>query len=91
MLANRGRQGCLINFFIWIAGCVHRCSPSLFRHVKARGNATVIWVANDEEDFNELKEQFGDSLDGIMTDYPSRLSNWARNYSTTDKKTLKDM
>lgn len=50
------------------------CSPSLFRHLKARGNATVIWVANDDDDFNELKDHFGDSLDGLMTDYPSNLA-----------------
>ena len=54
--------------------------PALFRHVKARGNATVLFIANEEEDFNELKAQFGDSLDGFMTDYPSNLANWAKNY-----------
>jgi len=84
MLARRGRKGCCVNFFIGIARCLHRCSPPLFRHLKARGNATVIWVANDEEDFTDLKEHFGDSLDGLMTDYPTNLANWARNYQTPD-------
>ena len=60
--------------------CLFKCSPSLFRHLKARGNATVVWVANDDEDFDELKEHFGDSIDGIMTDYPTNLVNWSKNY-----------
>ena len=75
-----GRGGCCTSFFIWIARRVHMCSPSLFRHLKARGNATVIWVANEDEDFNELKDHFGDNLDGLMTDYPSNLAQWSNNY-----------
>mmetsp|Transcript_9152 Transcript_9152/g.12461 ORF Transcript_9152/g.12461 Transcript_9152/m.12461 type:complete len:154 (+) Transcript_9152:627-1088(+) len=90
MLAKRGRSGCCINFMISIARCVHRLSPALFKHLKARGNATVIWVANDEEDFNELKDHFGDSLDGIMTDYPQKLADWAGNFQSPDKRALKD-
>ena len=74
MLASRGRKGCLVSCAVSLMRCVHRCSHNLFRHVKDRGNATVIWVANDEDEFNELKEQFGDSLDGVMTDYPSNLA-----------------
>ena len=46
--------------------------------MKARGNGTVIWVANDPEDFDELHEQFGDTLDGVMTDYPTNLADWAK-------------
>ena len=50
------------------------------RHVKARGNATVVFIANEDHEFAELKEHYGDSLDGLMTDYPSNLSKWAKNY-----------
>ena len=46
--------------------------------MKARGNGTVIWVVNDHEEFEELHEQFGDTLDGVMTDYPTNLSEWAK-------------
>ena len=73
MLARRGRSGCCINFGIRVAGWVYQCSPALFRHLKSRGNATVIWVVNDDDDFTDVKDHFGDSLDGLMTDYPSRL------------------
>jgi len=80
MLAGRGKEGCCVNFAICLARCIHKCSPGLMRHVKARGNATVIWTVNNEEDFNELKDHFGNNLDGLMTDRPSVLANWARNY-----------
>ena len=77
-LAERGMKGCKINFLLWIMRRVHMCSKGLFRHVKARGNGTVIWVANDDADFDELHETFGNTLDGLMTDYPTNLANWAK-------------
>ncbi len=88
MLAKRNVKGCCVSFTLCIARCVHKLSPGLFRHVKARGNATVIWTVNEDEDFHELKEEFGDSLDGIMTDRPSRLANWARSYSQPDTRAM---
>lgn len=79
LLAERGRPtGCCVKFIIWIFRCIHLCSKGLFRHVKARGNGTVIWVANDPVDFDELYETFDDTLDGIMTDYPTNLAEWAK-------------
>ena len=56
MLAARGRKGCLTNFLIWVFRRVHKSSKGLFRHLKARGNGTVIWVVNDPVDFNELHD-----------------------------------
>ena len=76
MFANRGRDppsGCIF----WVARRVHKASKGLFRHLKARGNATIIWVANEPEEFTEMQELFGKSLDGVMTDYPSTLTKWA--------------
>ena len=80
MLKKRGRGGCCVSFVVCLMRCLHMCSPALLRHVKKRGNATVIFIANEDEDFDDLKDHFGDSLDGIMTDYPSNLANWAKNY-----------
>lgn len=80
MLEGRGRGGCCASFIVCLLRCVHSCSPELLRHVKKRGNATVIFIANEDDDFSDLKNHFGDSLDGIMTDYPSNLANWAKNY-----------
>ena len=52
---------------------VHNCSKGLFRHLQKRGNATIIWTANDSVDFDEFKNKFGPYLDGVMTDMPSVL------------------
>ena len=73
-----GKKGCCVNFMVWLFRRCHMCSKGLFRHVKARGNGTVIWVVNDDCDFDELHDTFGDSLDGLMTDYPSNLAAWAQ-------------
>ena len=45
MLARRGRTGCCMNFLVNVARCVHCLSPGLLRHVKARGNVTIVWTA----------------------------------------------
>ena len=78
MLVRRGRGACCSSFVLCLLRCLHFASPGLLRHVKKRGNATVVFIANDDEDFSELKDHFGDSLDGLMTDYPSNLANWAK-------------
>ena len=81
MLAQRGRGGCLTAFLIWIMRRVHKASKGLFRHLRARGNGTIIWVVNDDVDFDELTTTFGDTLDGVMTDYPTNLSTWAKRHT----------
>ena len=63
-------------------------SPALLRHVKARGNAACIFIANDDEDFADIKDHFGDTLDGIMTDYPSNLAKWRSNYQQPDTRAM---
>ena len=55
MFSRNGRAGCRTNCALGIARLVHMCTPGLFRHVHKRGNATVIWVVNDKDEFDELK------------------------------------
>ena len=55
---------------------VHNNSKKLFAHLKARGNNVMVWVVNSAEEMTLLKKQFGDSLDGVMTDRPSMLKTW---------------
>ena len=50
-----------------------RNSKSLFRHMKARGVPVILWVLNEEEEYQEALEMYGDTVDGIMTDRPTRL------------------
>ena len=41
----------------------------------------MIWVVNDKEDFDEIVQQFEPYLDGVMTDMPTTLQEYARDYS----------
>ena len=50
------KKGCCVNFTVWLLRRVHKNSWGLFKHVKDRGNGTVIWVANDDCDFDELHD-----------------------------------
>ena len=75
-----GRGGCRVGCALMIGRLVHRFSKGLFRHLKKRGNATMIWVVNDKEDFDEIVQQFEPYLDGVMTDMPTNLSEYASSY-----------
>ncbi|KAL0272589.1 UNVERIFIED_CONTAM: hypothetical protein PYX00_005505 [Menopon gallinae] len=44
--------------------------PALFRHLQKRGIQTYVWVLNYE---NEFKTAFELGVDGVMTDYPTKL------------------
>ena len=66
-----------------IARLVHYCSKGLFRHVHRRGNGTVIWVVNEKDEIDELRNHFGEHLDGIMTDMPTNLSEYANEYGNS--------
>jgi len=49
-------------------------SPVLFRHLQRRGIQVYLWVINEEEDFAYCFDRLG--VDGVMTDYPSKLSTY---------------
>ena len=76
-----GNLSCKFACGLMIAKWAHNCSKGLFRHLKRRGNATVIWTVNEKEDIEELREQFSPYLDGVMTDIPTTLQEYARDYS----------
>ncbi|XP_046458062.1 lysophospholipase D GDPD1-like [Daphnia pulex] len=50
--------------------------PALFRHLNKRGIPTYAWVLNTESEF-QLALDAG--VNGIMTDYPSKLRNFFLN------------
>ena len=49
---------------------------SLMRHLQKRGVYTTAWVVNTEEEFQEIKEMYGECLDGVMTDRPELLNQF---------------
>ena len=75
-----GRGGCRIGCALGIARLVHKWSKGLFRHLKKRGNSTIIWVVNEKEDLEEIVNQFQPYLDGVMTDKPTNLAEFASSY-----------
>ena len=64
------------------------CTTGLIRHMNKRGNGTVIWVVNTEEEFEELREKYGGHLDGVMTDMPSVLANYSTKYINENRKKI---
>jgi len=48
----------------------------MFAHLRRRGIQTYLWVLNDDE---EYERAFYYGADGIMTDFPSRLSRFLEN------------
>lgn len=47
--------------------------PALFRHLQRRGIHVYLWVLNHPEDFQRARRL---GVDGIMTDFPTRLSEF---------------
>jgi glycerophosphoryl diester phosphodiesterase len=41
----------------------------------------MIWCVNTKEDLREIQQQFGDQLDGIMTDNPIVLKSYVDDLS----------
>jgi len=63
--------------FSWIflnLGNVVLSSNGLFRHLQKRGIKVILWVANEEAEFERAYKILG--VDGVMTDYPTRLTNY---------------
>ena len=56
---------------------IHLCSRGLLRHLKQRNVTTIMWVANHQDEFQELRNQFDDELMGVMTDRPSELRTFS--------------
>lgn len=55
-------------------------SKNLYRHLRNRGVIVVVWVLNEESEFIEALE-YAPEIDGIMTDCPTKLKEFALSYS----------
>ena len=54
----------------------------VFWHLQRRGINVVLFVLNQEEDFIEASKY---GVDGIMTDFPSRLSKFYSDYNSNEE------
>ena len=77
---RRFGNSCKFSCGLRVAKFVHNRFRGLFRHLKKRGNATIIWTVNEKEDLEELRAQFAPYLDGVMTDMPTTLAEYAQDY-----------
>lgn len=57
-------------------------SKSLFTHLRKRGIHVYLWVLNSEE---EYKRAFELGADGVMTDFPSKLSEFLARHPQYDR------
>lgn len=57
----------------------------LFEHLRKRGILVFLWVCNEEEDFERA---FSYHVDGIMTDFPARLTEYLKRKATVDHEVL---
>ena len=75
-----GRASCFGKCMVKIAKRTLKNQKSLMQHLKKRGCVTTLWVQNTDKEFEEVLETFGKqkdgALDGIMTDYPSKLNEF---------------
>ncbi|XP_027726258.1 lysophospholipase D GDPD1 isoform X1 [Vombatus ursinus] len=64
-------------FLIWLADRL-LMRKALFDHLTARGIQVYVWVLNEE---HEYKRAFDLGATGVMTDYPTKLKEFLRNYA----------
>ena len=50
----------------------------MYPHLHNRGNAVILWVPNEDSEFGKIKSTW--RVDGLMTDRPSKLREWAEDY-----------
>lgn len=54
----------------------------MFEHLQRRGMRVYLFVLNDEKDFDR---GFSYGVDGVMTDYPTTLTEYLINHPQTKK------
>ena len=52
------------------------CARCIFPHVKRRGNLTIVYSCKENDEFDKVKDIYGDSIDGVITDNPSVFADW---------------
>lgn len=59
-------------------------SKCLYAHLRSRGVLVVVWVLNEEEEFEESLS-FAPEIDGVMTDCPTKLKNFIKKRKSRDE------
>lgn len=73
---DRGMQGgWKVKLGLFILRVISLNCAGLYRHLRSRNILVVVWVLNDPEEWEEALS-YGDSIDGVMTDWPEKLIEW---------------
>ncbi|XP_066486470.1 lysophospholipase D GDPD3 [Tiliqua scincoides] len=72
------KKGC---FGSWLANFTEKVTmrKKLFKHLEDRGIQVILWVLNDDKDFEKA---FSYGVTGVMTDYPTCLRKYLDTHST---------
>eukprot|EP00347_Sterkiella_histriomuscorum_P004184 403361426 len=79
---KRGRGGLLGHMIIILMGVLIGNSKNLYRHLRKRGVIVVVWVLNEESEFQEALD-YAPEIDGVMTDSPQKLREFVEKYNLT--------
>lgn len=67
MLESHGRNGLFYKMLVLLFRLMILNSKYLYRHLRKRNVLVVVWVVNEDEEYEEVLS-FGEDLEGIMTD-----------------------
>jgi glycerophosphoryl diester phosphodiesterase len=74
MRSANGKPSLSLRLILFMARFILWNQGNLFRHLRARGILVVVWVFNEESEWEEALA-IG-NIDGMMTDKPSYLANF---------------
>jgi len=84
LLRHPNFNGCIFKVISWLSA-----SPLLFRHLQRRGFQVYLFVINEPEDFHTCFKRF--NVDGVMTDYPTKLNNYLKEQITDSTTTEEEI
>ena len=77
VIEKRGRHAMIGRMMLVLMAALIRNSKNLYRHLRKRGVIVVVWVLNEESEFEEALD-YAPEIDGIMTDCPTKLKEFAQ-------------
>ena len=80
-LKKRGANLLMRMVFMVLCALIQN-SKHLYRHLRRRGVTVIVWVLNEEDEFEEAL-LFAPEIDGMMTDCPTRLREFVKNQVKT--------
>ncbi len=77
---KKRRANIFIRMIFVVLVTMIRNSKNLYKHLRRRGVPVIVWVLNEEEEFQEALDIFGEQIDGMMTDCPTKLVTFVKQW-----------